>query len=171
MFYGKGRITFLRFLNQSVKYFEDTEKIIFEIPCRGNDISFGIIHYKGKNEESINEDDLMLDLKNLRTTNIDEILIPRIINRFKMRLNNILFNTELKTVFSKLELPNIYNNNNSRIKDIIQYFDLIIDNNCVKKKVENRGYRSNIKINVNKPFTYYVRQINLNCILNIGNIY
>ena len=171
MFYGKGRITFLRFLNQSVKYFEDTEKIIFEIPCRGNDISFGIIHYKGKNVESINEDDLMLNLKNLRTTNIDEILIPRIINRFKMRLNNILFNTELKTVFSKLELPNIYNDNNSRIKDIIQYFDLIIDNNCVKKKVDNRGYRSNIKINVNKPFTYYVRQINLNCILNIGNIY
>ena len=99
----------------------------------------------------------MLNLKNLRTTNIDEILIPRIINRFKMRLNNILFNTELKTVFSKLELPNIYNDNNSRIKDIIQYFDLIIDNNCVKRKSIIEVIGSNIKINVNKPFTYYVR--------------
>ena len=171
MFLNKGIITYLRFINQSVMYFEDTEKIIFEIPCKGDEISFGFIQYKENYIKNLNEDDLLVNLKNLRTTNTDEILIPRIYNRFKMRLNNMMYNTELKTIFSKLEVPDIYLDNNSKIKDIIQYFDLEIDNNCVKTRVDNRGYRSNVKININRPFTYYIRKLDSNLILNFGNIY
>ena len=160
---------FLRFAGQSFGCYEDSEKIIVEIPIKGMKLLYGVILYK-KNRLSIDQSDLEMCIGNMKEMVIDEVLIPKIVKRTKIRLNNTLKNTDLKVIFMDTDLPSIYPEKGGNLGDVIQYCDILIDENCVKSRNTKRGYQSMRSIIVDKSFSYYVRYAPENVILSMGYI-
>lgn len=192
--YQKENIShrYLRFVGITCGFFEDKTLRLIEIPLKGNSHVFGVIMRKSNNDDynyDGNGDYLDSELGNNRSKNLmgsiadvsklsmcinyieqrvlDEVLIPIIDTRFKVRLNGTLQNTGLKAVYSD---PNYYklHPDGANISDCIQYMDLIIDNNSIKAKSTNKGYISSSKFLANTDFDFYFRDIDTNTIFAMG---
>ena len=160
---------FLKFRNELIGFYEDDDKIILEIPIEGMKLFYGIVISKNNNI-LIDYDNFNANLQNIKMEIINELLIPKIVQRTKLRLNNILKNTDLKVVFMDLNLPDIFPENQSGLSDVIQYCDLIIDETCIDSRHNKHSFKSMKKIIIDKPFSYYIRYAPENLILSIGRI-
>ena len=160
---------FIKFCGQSFGLFEDAEKLIIEIPCKKNNLVFGIIDFKMNNYCNIEEKDIAGYTENLNITVIDELLLPKIMKREKIRLNNILKMTDLKLIFMDTDLPNIFPEKGGNINQVIQYCDIIITEQS-SKFTGAKGYQVMRKIKINKSFSYYIRYVPKNVILSFGHI-
>lgn len=162
---------FLQFISQSVGLYEDTDKLVIEIPMKGLKMLFGVILYKETIKGLLNHADIEMAVSNMKETVVDEILLPKIVKRVKMRLNSMLDNTGLNVIFIDTDLPKIYPERGGNLSDIIQYCDIIIDEKSVKsKKINGGSYKSMRKISVNQSFAYYIRYAPENVILSMGYI-
>lgn len=162
---------FIKFSGQSFGLYEDPDKIVFEIPMKGMKMFFGIVLPKSDNPVKISQSSLEAAISDMKETVIDEVLIPKIVKRLKMRLNTILQDTDLKVIFMDTDLPAIFPERGGNINDVVQYCDLIIDERSVKSKKRTRGYDSMRKIVVDRSFTYYVRYAPENLIMSMGHVH
>ena len=161
---------FLQFVGQSVGLYEDSQKLVMEIPMKGLKMLFGVVMYKESIKGTVNQADIEMAISNMKETAIDEILLPKIVKRVKMRLNSMLQATGLNVIFLDTDLPKIYPEKGT-LNDVIQYCDIIIDEKSVKSKKLNSGsYQSMRKISVDRSFTYYIRYAPENVILSMGYI-
>jgi serine protease inhibitor len=161
---------FIKFTGQSFGFYEDGEKLVLEIPCKHLKLGFGIVLPKGPVMfNKLDYDNLMNCIDSLKGTVIDEVMLPRVAKRVKMRLNNILQNTDLRAIFIESDLPDIYPKG-AKLNDVLQYCDLVIDAKCVNKGNTIRGYQVMRKIKINKAFSYYIRYAPKNIILSTGHI-
>jgi hypothetical protein len=174
------RSQFLRFVGITCGFFEDKTMRMIEMPLKGDEHVFGIIMRKDDNDKyGINDSTRkkrgsIADIKKLSTCInyiehrvMDEVTIPMIDKRFKIRLNTTLKTTGLRNIFRN---PNYYKlyPDGAHISDCIQYTDLIISDYSVGVKSKNRGYMTQCKFFANKEFEFYVRDINTNTIFAMG---
>lgn len=157
---------FLRWINKSFKYFEDTDRQIIELPLYGKSFVFGVINKK-TNCSPIDYKTLSLSMKYMKSTLLDEIVIPAIKKMYKIRLNKTLLKTGLN-ISSFNDIIGLYPEY-SRIDDCIQYIDIdLCANNVVEKSTKE--YRSSKKFIINDNFEFYLKNIDINCIMLIGKI-
>lgn len=160
---------FIQFTNQAFGCYEDSDKIIIEIPTNGMKLLYGVVIYKN-GRVSLDQSDIEMCINNMKELVIDKVSIPKIVMRTKIRLNNVLKSTDLKVIFMDTDLPDIYPERGGNLSDVIQYCDIIIDETCTKSKKTNRGYQSMRSLVVDKSFSYYVRYAPENLILSMGYI-
>lgn len=165
-----GILDFIRFLGKTFDYYEDAEKQLIEVPLYGDVFSIGLILSKNNNTR------LPTDLKSLtvainyfKPTVLDEVLIPIIKKRFKMRMNKTLQKTGLNLVFMEEDLVGLFPEKGT-INDCIQYVDIDFGTKTSNKRCDNKGYRTTRKFIANREFEFYLRNIQTNCIMIMGRI-
>ena len=183
--YHGVRREFLRFIGVTCGFFEDRTLRLLEMPLKGHEHCLGIIMRKDNKDDygmktivNHNENETqtgsIADIKKLSTCInyleqrvIDEVRIPMIDQRFKVRLNKTLQSTGLKHIFRD---PNYYKlyPNGTNISDCIQYLHLTISDNSFGEKSNNRGYITSCKYIVNSEFEFYVRDNQTNTIFAMG---
>jgi serine protease inhibitor len=162
--------SFIRFIGMTFNYYEDAERQIAEIPMYGDIFVVGIILDKEQKSESpIELKDLSVAFSYFKPTVLDEVLIPVIKKRFKMRLNKTLQKTGLNVVFSEQEMVGLFPEEGT-LDDCLQYVDINFGNKSANKKCENRGYRTTRKLIANRTFEFYLKNIENNCIMMMGRI-
>jgi len=173
------RSKFLRFIGVSCGFFEDKEMRLMEMPLKGGSHVLGLIMRKNNQNDYMNTQDdkpsgSIADVKKLSTAinylefrALDEVLIPVIDTRFKLRLNTTLQNTGLQSIFTN---PNYYKlyPDGAHITDCIQYMDLIISNRSAGAKSTNRGYTTSCKYIANSTFEFYFRDVETNTVFVMG---
>lgn len=153
------------------EYYEDNLNQIVELKCANNVMSMGIILPKELVIPEINNEELNSLLKNLKQTHIEEVRIPAFTQQIKMKLTNVLYQSGLKSVFHKLQIPDLVKTQ-THISDVVQNITVIIANNTeINKNPNNKRMRSgisNIRFIADHPFIYYFRLIPTNTIILIG---
>ena len=98
---------------------------------------------------------------------LDEVMIPIIDQRFKLRLNKTLESTGLKHIFTD---PNYFRlfPDGCNISDCIQYLHLTISDVTFGEKSNNRGYITSCKLIADTEFEFYVRDYQTNTIFAMG---
>lgn len=170
------RSKFLRFVGISCGYFEDRSIRLIEMPLKG-DYVLGICMPKSTDDfgsKSKDNMEISLDIKKLSTCInyiqnrvFDEVLIPIIDKRFKIRLNKTLQNTGLKNIFTDLNYYKLFPDG-SNVTDCIQYMDLVIGEYSQNQRSNNKNYNTECKFIANSMFEYYVRDIVTNTIIVMG---
>jgi len=164
-----SKTPFLKFKNVMIGYYEDSDKIILEVPIEGMELFYGIVLSKDHNV-LIDYDNFNANLQDMKMKQIGELLIPKIVQRTKLRLNNVLKSTNLKVIFMELDLPDIFMENQSGISDVIQYCDLIIDETCTSSNSQCNNYKTMDNIIINRSFSYYLKYAPENVILSMGRV-
>jgi hypothetical protein len=159
---------FINFSNCNIGYYELNNTKYMEIPMKGNDIVFGIIM-----SSIIDYENFDSIISKIQLVNVKNLLIPKIVKRTKLRLNNVIKSTGIQACFLQTELPDIFPEDDNRISDILQYSDLILDEKCQNTKQHNRINNRIKKIRsivVNNEFIYYIRYIPNNLVLCAGKV-
>jgi len=162
-------------IDQYYEYYEDNLRQIIEIKCTNDTMSVGIILPKELTKPSVTIDEMNELIKNLKTTFVDEIRIPAFTEQIKMKLTNIFYQNGLQSVFYKLHVPDLVKSD-TYISDIVQNVTFIIANsvNTIQnnKRAKNKNISvSNIKFIAEHPFIYYVRLLQTNTLLLIGQYF
>jgi serine protease inhibitor len=167
--YRNKSTKFIRFIGKTFDYFEDAEKQLVEIPMHGDIFVIGMILTKRESDESTSLNSLSTSINFIKPTVLDEVVFPMIKKRYKIRYNKTLQNTGLNQVFSEHELNGLYPENGS-LGDSVQYVDLSFGTKSAKKRSNNKGYRTTRKFIANRPFEFYLRNTENNCIMMIGRL-
>jgi serine protease inhibitor len=166
----EGVLDFIRFLGKTFDYYEDAEKQLIEIPLYGDVFSIGLILSKNNKQSTLTElKSLSVAINYFKPTVLDEVLIPIIKKRFKMRMNKTLQKTGLNLVFTEEELVGLFPEKGT-INDCIQYVDIDFGTKTANKRCDNKGYRTTRKFIANREFEFYLRNIQTNCIMIMGRI-
>lgn len=163
-------MNFIRYVGKMFYYFEDSETQIIEIPMAKNIYSIGIVLSK------TNSMMIPIDIKRmssvinyLKPTILDEVIIPMIKKRFKLRLNKTLMKTGLEMAFMENELVGLYPEG-GRLNECLQYTDIIFGKKSENKIINNKGYRTTRKFIANRSFEFYLRDIESNILLVMGRL-
>lgn len=167
--YKNNATKFIRFIGKTFDYFEDAERQLVEIPMVGSTFVIGMILGKQNNESPISLNSLSTSINFIKPTVLDEVVFPMIKKRYKVRYNKTLQNTGLNQVFSEQELTGLFPEYGS-LSDCIQYVDLSFGTKSANKRSNNKGYRTTRKFIANRPFEFYLRNIENNCIMMIGRL-
>jgi serine protease inhibitor len=177
------RCEFLRFVGITCGFFEDRTLRLLEVPLKGGEHVFGLVMRKDNKDDygvkmMIDDDGdqtgSIADIKKLSTSInylehrvLDEVLIPLIDQRFKLRLNKTLQKTGLKHIFRD---PNYYRlyQDGANISDCIQYMQLTISDYSVGEKSKNKGYITACKYIADTEFEFYIRDTQTNTIFGMG---
>lgn len=160
---------FIRFMGKTFDYYEDAEKQLIEIPLYGDKYMIGMLLSKSDDFKPFDLKNLSIAINYLKPTILDEVLIPMIAKRYKLRLNKTLQKTGLNVVFNEQEFSGLYSEGGS-LNDCIQYIDIRFSNQCGKKISNNKGYRTTRKFVANRDFEFYLRNRENNCIMIAGRI-
>lgn len=157
---------FIRFTDKTFNYYEDVERQLIEVPLKG-ELTVGFILPKKREQESA------FDLKSLTTainyikpTILNDVQIPMINKRYKMRLMKTLQKTGLKYVFSNNNKYTLYPEG-CMINDCIEYIDIIFDKRSMNMN-NSSGCRTSRKFIANRTFEFYLRDVENNCIIIMG---
>jgi len=160
---------FIRFMGKSFDYYEDSERQLIEIPLYSDVYVIGIILSKSDELTPTELKNLSVAINYLKPTILDEVMIPMISKRYKMRLNKTLQKTGLNVIFDEQEMSNLYPEGGT-LNDCIQYVDIVFGNQCGKRVSNNKGYRTTRKFIANRTFEFYLRNRENNCIMVEGRI-
>lgn len=154
-------------------YYEDSENQVIELKCVDDKMSMGIILPKDFTEPIIKHSELIVCIKELKPTAIDELCIPCFTDQVKIRLSNILYQSGLKGVFNDLAIPELVKDGSVKVTDIVQNITVHVSatNMLDKDKKPPKRMRSgisNIRFLATKPFIYYFRIIPTNTIVMMG---
>ena len=164
---GSKYIQFMQFIGKMFNYYEDSDRQVIEIPTINKQMIIGIINHKKYN--TFTDANILNDVINyLEPTTLDEVIIPMIQYRFKMRLTKTLMESKLKYVFTNDELNKIFRNGGC-VNDYIQYIDLIFTDESANKKSRINGHSNVKKILAINSFEFYVRNIKTNCVMIMGS--
>lgn len=160
----KIEMNFLFSENKTFGYYEDKTHQLLEVLCGNKTMTMGVLI----GELDCDEQKLHYFIKNIKNSLMDEVYIPIINSDVKIRFTNVFRNMGLKTPFVKISASKLFPEN-VVLQDVIQNVKIIIDNNFINKKHDNKKiYRSNRKFIANRKFMYYFRMIKTNTIICIG---
>ncbi|AYV80960.1 MAG: serpin [Harvfovirus sp.] len=154
-----------------MEYYEDNVNQLLELKCADGIMSMGIILPKEHVIPEINYEEYTTLVKNLKLVNIEEVRIPAFTQQIKIKLTHVLEDMGLKSVFHKLQIPDLVKAQ-TYISDIVQNITVIIANNVeINNKKSAKRVRpaiSNIRFIADHPFIYYFRLIPTNTIILMG---
>jgi len=158
---------FIVFKNKSFNYYEDINKIYIEVPLINNIYVLGFI--VSNNDKLTDLKDIIKSIGNMKKTVLNDVSIPILNKRYKIRLNKTLQKTGLNSVFVTNE-PNLLFPENSSINDCLQYTEIIFGTVSDNMKSSNESYKTVKKCILNKSFEFYLRNVENNCIVLTGKI-
>ena len=162
---GKIRQNYMIAHNEAFGYYDTPYYQVLEMKTKNN-LSMGIIlcdiEFTQKLFDSI--------VLNLQGTILAQVKIPIFKIQTKLRYTNILKQTDLKTVFLDLNVPELFTSS-CKLDDVIQNIEINIDKNCGRSKSDtiNARIKTVKEFNATSTFTYYLRQTDTNCILFVGS--
>lgn len=157
-------------VDKQYEYYEDNLNQIIEFKCQGDIYSMGIILPKEFVIPGINHDEFNNLVKNIKTTHLDEVVIPAFTQQIKIKLTNLLYQNGLQTVFQQLAVPELVKTS-TNISDVVQNLTVIVSNNSNNTNNTRKNVNlsvSNIKFIANHPFIYYFKLLATNTIILIG---
>lgn len=169
--YKKRNQQFLLSRNKHYNYFSHDKLELLEIPSYDKKLSFGIITTNDDYFPSINYEVINFMISNLSPTNFKYLILPQIKENFKMRYTNVLKESGLQRIFSKIEIPELLVDNNVFLNDILQNMFLVIDKNNIDSNNQQRTVKSQnspIVKKIDTPFIFYLRLNVINTILCLG---
>lgn len=157
-------IEFMHAFNQSFGYFEQPKLQVLELESTGN-ICFGIIY----GDIELNDKNYKFIISNLKRTYLREVCIPKFTIQTKLRYTNILKETDLKTIFLDLNVPNLFTSQ-CEITDCIQNIEFNLSENSEKNtSIKNVGIMTSKTFIISQAFRFYIRLKSNNCILFLGS--
>ncbi len=169
--FRKRKQNFLLSQNKNYYYTKHDSLELMEIRTFDKRISFGIITTNEDYYPEITSELLNFMIENLELTKFKYLLIPQIKENLKLRYTNIMKEMGMKKIFENLEIPELFNNTDLKLNDIIQNVYISIDKNNKSMNTKNNNYEKVTNIiskKINTPFIYYLRLNTLNTILCIG---
>jgi serine protease inhibitor len=160
---------YIRFLGKTFNHHEDAEKQMIEIPMYGETLVLGFILSKENKKSPTELKEITKCISFMKPIVLDEVLIPMIKKRFKMRLNKTLQKTGLNIVFSEEEMIGLYPEGGC-IDDCLQYIDILFGTKSANKRSSSKGYRTTRKFICNRTFEFYVRNAENNLIMIMGRL-
>jgi len=160
-------IQYIKFHNKTFNYYEEVNKTYIEIPLINNIYVIGFIVSNKK--ELTDLKDIIKSIGNMKKTVLNDVSIPVLNKRYKIRLNKTLQKTGLNNIFITNE-PNLLFPENSSINDCLQYTEIIFGTKSGKTKCINDSYKTVKKCILNKTFEFYLRNVENNCIILTGKI-
>jgi len=156
-------LDFMHAYKQQFGYFEQPNLQVIELESTGN-ICFGIIY----GDIELNIKNYKFIISNLKKHTLNEVTIPKIKIQTKLRYTNVLKETDLKTVFMDLDLPNMFTTN-CELSDCIQNIEFNLTNRCDYTPTKDQGFVTSKNFIINSAFRFYVRLKSNNCILFLGS--
>jgi serine protease inhibitor len=166
---GIEMMDFIRFMGKTFDYYEDAERQLIEIPMHGETYVIGLVLSKSNEAKPTELKGLSVSINYLKPTVLDEVMIPVIAKRYKIRMNKTLQKTGLNVVFSDQEMIGLFSEGGT-LDDCLQYVDLSFGTQCGKKRCDNKGYRTTRKFIANRDFEFYLRNRENNYIAMMGRI-
>jgi hypothetical protein len=158
---------FMECNNDFFGYFQDQNNEIIELKCEGVNLVMGIM--LSKNNIILDEKQLSFYTKNIKPVKFSSVIIPKFKIQTKLRYNSFLQQTNLRTVFMDLNVPEMINEScNSKLTDVIQNIEINIENSNNYKQSISDKYENNKKFIANRSFMFYFRIPELNLIPLIG---
>jgi serine protease inhibitor len=155
-------VQFMHAYNERFGYFEQPNLQVLELESTGN-ICFGIIY----GDIELNVKNYKFIISNLRMHTLNEVMIPMLKIQTKLRYTNVLKETDLKTIFEDLDVPNLFPSS-CNISDCIQNMEFILTNKSENISSKNTGIVTSKKFIVSQAFRFYIRLKSNNCILFLG---
>jgi serine protease inhibitor len=159
---------FIKFTNQNVMSYEDTQIKMVELPLKetkNNKFSMGIVLNRNK-DDYYDFDSLAHNVNKMKNETFGEIIIPLFESNNKIRLNNTLYKSGLENLYNNGEL-NVLFPEKCNFNQVLQYSYVAF----TKKSggmVNKRIMRNNKKFLCNRNFLYYLRDVELNLIMMVG---
>lgn len=157
----KDGIEFMHAFRQTFGYFEQQGVQVIEIVSQ-DDLCMGIVY----GDIELNDKNIKFITANLKPQILEEVKIPKFKLQTKLKYTNILKETDLKTVFLDLKIPDLFNNE-CEITDCIQNIEFNFNEKSIPSK-NNNGYVTTRKFIVDKSFRFYLKTRKNNCILFLG---
>lgn len=161
---NKKLVNYMKQNNTTANYYQDANVTLLEFECT-NGQGFGILMSKNKSYKYQNLEDY---INNLKLTSFDYIIIPKIKYQTKLKLNETLKKMGLQGLFSRTK------ENKFGISTLETYVTILLEDTksySLEDTQVNRNLSSSpliddkkIKFKANKPFVFYIRTINNNCI-------
>jgi serine protease inhibitor len=147
--------------NQTFGYFEQSNLQVIEIMSQDK-LCMGIIY----GDIELSDKNLKFIISNLKPHLLEEVKIPKFKLQTKLKYTSIMKETDLKTIFLDLKVPDLFNND-CEITDCIQNIEFNFNEKSIPTK-KNTGYNTTRKFIVEKSFRFYLRSTHNNCILFLG---
>lgn len=157
-----NNMQFMHAYNEKFGYFEQPNLQVLELESTGN-ICFGIIY----GDIELNVKNYKFIISNLKMHTLNEVMIPMIKIQTKLRYTGVLKETDLKTVFLDLDVPNLFPST-CEISDCIQNIEFNLTNKSENNSTKNTGIITSKKFIVSQAFRFYIRLKSNNCILFLG---
>jgi serine protease inhibitor len=154
-------IEFMHAFRQTFGYFEQQGLQVIEIISQDN-LCMGLIY----GDIELNDKSLKFIIANLKPQILEEVKIPKFKLQTKLKYTNILKETDLKTIFLDLKIPELFNND-CEITECIQNIEFNFNEKSIPTK-SNIGYVTTRKFIIEKSFRFYLRTRTNNCILFLG---
>lgn len=158
---SKDGIDFMHAFNQTFGYFEQSNLQVLEIMSQDK-LCMGVIY----GDIELSDKNLKFIISNLKPQLLEEVKIPKFKLQTKLKYTNIMKETDLKTIFIDLKVPDLFIDN-CEITDCIQNIEFNFNENSIQTK-KNNGYSTTRKFIVEKSFRFYLRSTLNNCILFLG---
>jgi serine protease inhibitor len=158
---SKDGIDFMHAFNQTFGYFEQSNLQVIEIMSQDK-LCMGIIY----GDIELSDKNLKFIISNLKPHLLEEVKIPKFKLQTKLKYTSIMKETDLKTIFLDLKVPDLFNND-CEITDCIQNIEFNFNEKSIPTK-KNTGYNTTRKFIVEKSFRFYLRSTHNNCILFLG---
>ena len=158
---------FMECNNDFFGYFQDQNNEIIELKCDSVNLVMGIM--LSKNNILLDEKQLSFYTKNIKPVKFGSVIIPKFKIQTKLRYNSFLQQTNLRTVFMDLNIPEMINEScENKLTDVIQNIEINIENSNNYKELISDKYENNKKFIANRSFMFYFRIPELNLISFIG---
>ena len=161
-------VSYISFVGKTFGYHEDTERQVIEVPVCGGDLMIGLIISKKGLLKPIDLKSLTTSLNYMRPAILDEVLIPVIKKRYKMRLNKTLQHTGLNLGLTD-NINDLYPEG-GEVEDCVQYVDINFGVKSANRRGDTRGLRTTRKFICNGDFEFYLRHVETNCIMIMGRM-
>jgi hypothetical protein len=166
MFNGQVKVNYLTANNQVFGTIETENMKILELCCENNDIMYGMI-LLNNNDFNFNKKELIDATKNLKPMLFNTIQFPQFNIKTKLKLKNILKNTDMQTIFLDLNCPELFSGR-TKLDEILQNSEIKIGGKFKKVKEPTQQFKASKNFIINRSFIYYLRLRKTNTIFSVG---
>lgn len=161
------KVNYMKAVNKSFGYFEDETHQLIEAKCFGDELAMGFLNYKYEFVPDVNDNDLHSMIQHMKNSMLSEFVIPSFQHDLKLRLNNTLKNMGLQSPFMKVTARKLFPEG-IVLQDVMQNVKIIVDDSHKASRNNYNGYKTNVRVVLNKPFIFYFRLLKTNAIISIG---
>jgi serine protease inhibitor len=158
-------------VGRTFPYYEDNNLQMIEMDLYDNSLTMGFILPKSIGKlPKLNYKDYKIYSESMKPCVLDEVVIPQFKIQSKLRIANVLVKTGLQNLFTKLEVPELLGKQ-SKLTDFVQNIIVLVDQVAKPSDNKQSTTKSGKKFLANRPFYYYVKLLQSNSIILIGQYY